>query len=123
MQFKNFVGNLAGWQPCDAARYARIYEQFGGSVCCHPDVLQFLSCEQNLTLRYFALKEGDDDAGACFSVNGKCSLQHRQYPVVFDDVLFPLRAGKRSYLPVTNKRLSPQHKGAFVNTIFSGHHK
>ncbi|EMD9274555.1 hypothetical protein VWV82_003167 [Cronobacter malonaticus] len=73
MQFKNFVGNLAGWQPCDAARYARIYEQFGGSVCCHPDVLQFLSCEQNLTLRYFALKEGDDDAGACFPLTGSAA--------------------------------------------------
>ncbi|EJQ2007752.1 transcriptional regulator [Cronobacter sakazakii] len=120
MQFKNVIGNLAGWQPCDAAHYARIYHQFGGSICCHPDVLHFLSREQNLTLRYFALRDGNEDAGACFSVNGKCSLQHRHFPVVFDDVLFPLRAGKRGYLPVTNKRLSPHHKGAFVNALFSG---
>ncbi|WP_256741542.1 transcriptional regulator, partial [Cronobacter sakazakii] len=120
MQFKNVIGNLTGWQPCDAAHYARIYHQFGGSICCHPDVLHFLSREQNLTLRYFALRDGNEDAGACFSVNGKCSLQHRHFPVVFDDVLFPLRANKRCYLPVTNKRLSPHHKGAFVNALFSG---
>ncbi|WP_426713349.1 transcriptional regulator [Cronobacter muytjensii] len=120
MQVKDFVGRLTGWQKCDAEKYQAMYQKFGGSVCCHPDVLTFLSREQNLTLDYFALKEGGDDAGACFAVSGKSSLQHRNFPVVFDDVWFPVRSQGRMYLPVTSKRLSPSHNGAFINTLFSG---
>ncbi|EGT5772270.1 transcriptional regulator, partial [Cronobacter dublinensis subsp. dublinensis] len=120
MQVKTVVGRLTGWQKSDAQTYQRLYHQFGGSVCCHPDVLAFLSHEQNLTLDYFTLKDGNNDVGACFSVNGKSSLQHRNFPVVFDDVWFPVRQQGRLYLPVTSKRLSPSHNGAFINTLFSG---
>ncbi|ALB64881.1 transcriptional regulator (plasmid) [Cronobacter condimenti 1330] len=120
MQFKKLIGDLAGWKKCDAGDYQRIYYQFGGSVCTHPDVLRFLSDELNLKPDYFALNVNGEDAGACFSLQGKSSLHHKRFPFVFDDVWFPLRQPARTYLPVTTKRLSPSHKGAFINTLFSG---
>jgi len=119
MVLRNVFAWLYGWEPCDFATYKMVWQQFGGSVCTHPDVLQFLSAETGAKLDFYVIRRKQVYVGACYAVKGSLSLQDRRYPFVFDDIMLPLQTKKVGYLPAVTKRLSPRHRTDFLNVLFS----
>lgn len=123
MNLQNIKLYFSKWERSNFETYKLAYHLYGGSVCTHPDVLQFLSKASGVVLEFYCKMSQGRISGACYSVKGNLSLQDKRFPVVFDDVLFPFSEGGGGFLPFNTKRLSPGHKGDFFNVVHSGHLK
>lgn len=110
---------LTGWEKSDFSTYTSAYEEFGGSVCTHPDVLAFLSAAEGIDILYYCRKKQGVLTGASYSVNGSLNLYKSKYPIVFEDVLLPVSDKCNSWLPFNTKRLSPCHSRHFYNSLYS----
>ncbi|WP_165673321.1 GNAT family N-acetyltransferase [Metapseudomonas otitidis] len=47
-----------GWEPIDAATYARAWHEFGGSVATHPEVVERLAGLAGIPVRYLGCNQG-----------------------------------------------------------------
>lgn len=47
-----------GWEPIDAATYARAWHEFGGSVATHPEVVERLAGLAGIPVRYLGRNQG-----------------------------------------------------------------
>lgn len=47
-----------GWEPVDAATYARAWHEFGGSVATHPEVVERLAGLAGIPVRYLGWNQG-----------------------------------------------------------------
>lgn len=47
-----------GWEPIDAATYARAWHEFGGSVATHPEVVERLAGLAGIPVRYLGWSQG-----------------------------------------------------------------
>lgn len=47
-----------GWEPIDAATYARAWHEFGGSVATHPEVVERLAGLAGIPVRYLGWNQG-----------------------------------------------------------------
>lgn len=106
------------WKKSSFSIYKRTYEEYGGSICTHPDVISFLSNRKSCSLDFFHYEISDKIIAACFSFNGVVSHDISGYPFFYDDIIFPLSKGNKLFLPVKSKNLSRYHKGDFYNCNF-----
>ncbi len=120
MKLQNIKLFFSKWERSNFETYRLAYNLYGGSVCTHPDVLQFLSKASGVVLEFYCKMSQGRISGACYSVKGRLSLQNKRFPLVFDDVLFPCSEEGSGFLPFNTKRLSPGHKGNFFNVVHSG---
>jgi len=108
---------IFGWEPTTPEAYREAYFLFGGSVCTHPDVIEFLS--QRLVFpEFYSYKRKGSVISAAFSLKGNISLKVSGYPFFFDDIIIPIKKGSgKIVMPFKTKQLSSYHKGDFYNCI------
>ena len=78
-----------GWQVSDARTYARAWQQWGGSVITHPEIVAGLSVLSGTEPRYLAWLQGDEPVGALatwgrFLALSRLALRHYRKKEVFD---------------------------------------
>ncbi|WP_241585965.1 transcriptional regulator [Rosenbergiella epipactidis] len=111
---------LSGWELSDYRTYCRAYEKFGGSVCSHPIMLDFLQKNIPDEIRFFHKMVNGEVVGAYFTdKNSNLSYHHNKIPLLFEDIILPICPVKGGcYLPVKTKALSIKHQKQFVNTNY-----
>jgi len=108
-------GNKDNWQIINLEDYTQVYEQFGGSVITHPQIIKELSALCDIKVTYFGLeaKEQNKQNGqliAAFAAwdkylaLSKQVLKKRKIPRLFDlgnsEVIIPTAKNARFNLPV-----------------------
>ena len=78
-----------GWQVSDAQAYAHAWQQWGGSVITHPEIVAGLSVLSGTEPRYLAWLQGDEPVGALatwgrFLALSRLALRHYRKKEVFD---------------------------------------
>ncbi|MDI3438259.1 transcriptional regulator [Erwinia sp. V90_4] len=106
-----------GWEECTLSSYAQIYTAFGGSVCTHPRVLDYLAKREGSSIHYYMKKLHGQPIAGVFSINGSLEYKKSALPFVFDDIILPIKPGVKIILPFTTKRLSPYSQGIIFNSI------
>ncbi len=61
---RNIKRLVYGWRGSDAMTYRKCYEQYGGSINMHPDVLDFVTGKSGQTIRYFQRQKHGEIVGA-----------------------------------------------------------
>ncbi|MGP1318992.1 hypothetical protein [Serratia sp. CY37345] len=108
---------ILGWEKSTREEYGYAHTLFGGSVCTHPDVVDFLS-KRLAPPDFYVYKRKGDIIAAAFSLNNELSLKNNNYPIFFDDIIIPFKKGSGKILiPFKTKQLSHHHKGDFSNCI------
>lgn len=122
---KFLINKVFGWQECDSETYKKAWYQFGGSVCTHPDVIDWLSKKTGRSVSYLSRKKNNDLVSCIYHTNRSFSLYSNDYPFVFEDILLPLHGEHRHLIPFRTKILSPRHAGKAMNSIYRavGKHK
>ena len=108
---------LYGWHDSDAATYRKCYEQYGGSINMHPDVLDFVPEKTGQKIRYFQRQENGEVVGA-YAVIGEKHVGAKvwdKYPISYDDVMLPLAEKCRAFFPEPCNRISPALKKNLMN--------
>ncbi len=110
--------NMNGWCLSDFNSYKEAYSQFGGSVCSHPDVINFLS-EKGPSPSYYVYKQRGEIICAVYVTGKDIRVGSAAYPFVFDDIIIPYnKYVKKIILPFRTKQLSLYHAGDFHNCIY-----
>lgn len=73
---------ILGWEKSTREEYGYTYSLFGGSVCTHPDVVDFLS-KRLAPPDFYVYKRKGDVIAAAFSLNNELSLKKNNYPIFF----------------------------------------
>ncbi|MDC9620371.1 GNAT family N-acetyltransferase [Xenorhabdus sp. XENO-7] len=113
---------LLGWKECDFERYKEAHTLLGGGVLTHPNVVSFLAQHIEDIHFFFYIKERENAIeGAYFFVKSKKLIEKIQdiYPLPYDEVIFPISANTKLFLPIKSKRLSPVHKSNFINASYT----
>lgn len=108
---------IYGWEKTDAETYRNCYRKNGGSINVHPDVIEFVSQKTGLPVEYFQRKKKGKIVG-CYPLldnNAVGAKVWSQYPVSYDDVLFPLAEDTSILFPERCNRISPFLKGRILN--------
>jgi hypothetical protein len=109
---------ISGWAVADFATYKSAYLRLGGSVCSHPDVIDFLGA-RGTPPAYYVYSTHGEVTSATFVSGKQIRVPPGGYPFVFDDIIIPhKKRGKRIFLPFGTKHLSPYHQGDFYNGIY-----
>ena len=113
-------GRVCGWDLSTLATYRDAYRRFGGGVNTHPDVLAFIMQMTGLTLTFWEYRERGVVLGACFTqgpAQGGVNVW-RDWPVTYDELLFPLLPGRRFFLPMYTNRLAAEHGSQVRNATY-----
>lgn len=114
------LGKLSGWEVSDYKTYCQAYEKFGGSVCNHPLILDFLERKSPNKTNFYHKKINGEVIGACFS-DENLNLRHsyNKIPLIFENIILPIcpKIG-RCYLPIKTKELSIKHQKQFFNISY-----
>jgi len=125
MLFMALKHRLMGWEPSDFATYAHAWQRFGGSVNTHPDVIRFIMSGGDKSFTFWHRREKGNVIAAYFVVDERVIGLDvwREYPVSFDEVLIPVAAGQRIWLPDKTSRLSASLSGQVINAAFNYRNK
>ncbi|MGL5968196.1 MAG: GNAT family N-acetyltransferase [Kluyvera sp.] len=109
-----------GWTPCSFEEYASAYFKYGGSINMHPDIVRFFIQRRLKRFTFWQYQQDGEILAAYFVVDDKTiGLRvRREYPVSFDEVLFPAAPACRFWLPESAKRLSPRHQHHIRNASY-----
>ncbi|CDG15854.1 GNAT family N-acetyltransferase [Xenorhabdus doucetiae] len=112
---------LSGWKECSFEQYKEAHALFGGCTSTHPNIVSFLDRHLAGQFCFYIKKTEFGIKGACFSLKNKKLIEEMQtrYPISYDELVFPIAADAKVFLPVKSKRLSPIHKNNFINTSFN----
>ncbi len=111
---------LSGWARSDLATYRQAYQQYGGGVNTHPDVVSFIMQSSGLEVDFWACWRAGILTGAYFTTaRGQGGMNvWRQWPVTYDELLFPLSPQHRFWLPVHSNRLAWEHQSQVWNATY-----
>ncbi|UJD94203.1 GNAT family N-acetyltransferase [Lelliottia amnigena] len=111
---------ISGWTPCSFDDYAETYQKFGGSINMHPDIVEFLMRKGQKGFSFWQQRNKDGVCGAYFvTENNEIGLNvWREYPVSFDEVMLPVSAEQKIWLPDRTNRLSSRHRDNIRNSSF-----
>mgnify|MGYP003365528630 FL=1 len=106
-----------GWRDSDAATYRQCYEQYGGSINMHPDVLDFVTEKTGQRIRYFQRQEQGEIVGGYAVLDDKHvgARVWKKYPISYDDVMLPLAEKCRAMFPERCNRISPALRNNLIN--------
>ena len=108
-----------GWQVSDAQAYAHAWQQWGGSVITHPEIVAGLSALSGMEPRYLAWLHGDEPVGAIatwgrFLALSRLALRHYRKKEAFDlgnaEVILPFAPEARIPLRFSMKYVSQCHE-------------
>ncbi|HBQ1261844.1 TPA: Mig-14 family protein [Klebsiella pneumoniae] len=111
---------ISGWKPCSYDVYAETYQRFGGSVNMHPDIVEFFMRKGQRGFSFWQYCKNGDVVAAYFIVDNKeVGLNvWREFPVSFDEVMLPVSADQKIWLPDKTNRLSSRHRDTILNSAF-----
>ncbi|MBC8951346.1 GNAT family N-acetyltransferase [Xenorhabdus sp. TS4] len=111
---------FSGWKECNFEQYKEAHTLFGGCTLAHPDIIAFLDKHLDEQFCFYIKKTESAIQGAYFSLKNNKLIEKMQarYPVSYDEIIFPIAADAKLFLPVKSKRLSVIHKNNFINTSF-----
>lgn len=112
--------SISGWKPSNYDVYAETYQKFGGSVNMHPDVVEFFMRKGQRKFSFWQSCTDGEVTAAYFIVDDKeVGLNvWREYPVSFDEVMLPVSAEQKLWLPDKTNRLSSRHRDGILNSAF-----
>lgn len=112
--------SISGWEPCSYDVYAETYQRFGGSINMHPDIVAFFIKKGESRFSFWQYRKDGEVKAAYFVVNDDVIGLNvwREYPISFDEVLFPISSEQRVWLPNRTNRLSSRHRQNVCNSIF-----
>lgn len=110
---------LLGWKECSLDVYKQAFAMYGGSVCCHPDIITYLSNKLGKEVKYFCKTQDDILICASYSVQGELCLFSRDYPFVYEDIIIPCNPDAKVILPFRTKKMSPMQTGSVLNSFSS----
>lgn len=119
MIWNSIKTKIYGFKECDAELYSDIYKQFGGSISTHPRVLDYLSNNYNLNIRYYFKSLLNKPVAAVFSLDGRLDYKNSEIPFVFDDLILPIKKDVEVAIPFQAKRLSPHSQRCISNGIYN----
>ncbi|MGX5087213.1 GNAT family N-acetyltransferase [Enterobacter sp. UPMP2052] len=108
---------LLGWKECSLDVYKQAFAMYGGSVCCHPDVITYLSNKLGKEVKYFCKTQDDILICASYSIQGGLCLFSRDYPFVYEDIIIPCNLDGKVILPFRTKKMSPKQTGFILNSF------
>lgn len=121
LNLQNMKRMLTNWETSSFTIYKDIFEQYGGSVNMHPDVVNYFMKYHNWKFSFFHFKKNNLIKGAYFV----CDNQHigifmrRIFPLSSDEVLIPLAPELRCFLPERTNKLSIYHRSQIINATWS----
>lgn len=118
-----------GWKKIGAADYRQCYEQFGGSVITHPDVLEFIHARRNCRPGYYGRAERTRPLSGALCRWGSYlagderalrTLVRPAYDFGAPEIIVPMdetpEAG-RKFMFLRTSHLSALNRGAFANLL------
>ncbi|MCO8162669.1 antimicrobial resistance protein Mig-14 [Pseudomonas sp. 21LCFQ010] len=109
-----------GWSASDAATYQQVWQQCGGSVATHPQVVERLSALAGIAVRYLTWEQGGEIKGAIATWGrglalDKAELKRRGKKGLFDlgnaELILPLADDARVALRHSARYLSALNDG------------
>jgi len=117
---------MKGWLAVDQAAYAQAYEQFGGSVLSHPDVLKAIEAMVDLPIQYYAFEQVGELQAVIpvwkkYIAGSKLSLKKLSRKGLVDfgnaEYILPIASKARIELPVQGDNLSRLHATNISNLV------
>jgi hypothetical protein len=108
---------LLGWKECSLDVYKQAFAMYGGSVCCHPDVITYLSNKLGKEVKYYCKTQDDVLICASYSIQGGLCLFSGDYPFVYEDIIIPCNPDGKVILPFRTKKMSPKQTGFILNSF------
>lgn len=109
-----------GWTPIDAAAYADAWQQFGGSVATHPQVIERLSGMAGLPVRYLGWFEQAQLQAAIPTWGRHLALSKNVLKQQGKRGLFDL-GNAELILPVASSaNVSLHHRGRYISALNAG---
>ncbi|MBT0724025.1 GNAT family N-acetyltransferase [Rosenbergiella sp. S61] len=111
---------LSGWELSNYENYCKAYAKFGGAVCNHPIMLDFLEKKYPNRIKFYHREVNGEIVGAYFTdENSNLKHNYNKIPLIFENIILPICPEKgRCYLPVKTKALSIRHKKQFFNASY-----
>ncbi len=116
-----------GWQQGSESEYREAYTKFGGSVITSPDLLNFIHQRFNLDEKFYIRKDRNNQIIGAFCtwydkyLAGEQKIAHKlelyRYMLNFDEIILPLSAEEKVFLPANSKFLSEKHKEQVINAF------
>lgn len=114
------IYSLLGWTSSTFDIYKDVFSRYGGCVSTDPKILEFLICK-GLDVKFYHFEHNGIVTGAFFTdVRGKPGVNvWRDYPVTYDELLFPVAPETRFFFPETTNRLSSRHRCTVKNASYT----
>lgn len=114
---RKFKRIFYGWSKSDKETYRQCYDQYGGSVNVHPDVIDFIVKRTEKPITYFQREKNGQIVGGYPLIDNRHvgAKIWNMYPISYDDVLFPLSQHCRAAFPERCNRVSPALKNRLIN--------
>ncbi|WP_160620722.1 GNAT family N-acetyltransferase [Mixta intestinalis] len=122
------MARLSGWEEASAADYQRAYLRYGGNFSTHPEVLAIQSQQLKVNQRYFVktTRLGEIKGALCvwnnqFIANDYATaniVSTADLPIARDELILPLAADEKFFLPFNSKILSACHRQQIINTTY-----
>lgn len=111
---------IMGWVPCNYDVYAAAYYKFSGSVNMHPDMVMFFMNQGRMKFQFWHYCQNGITTAAYFTVDNKNIGLNvwREYPVSFDEIMLPVAAEQKIWLPEKTNRLSSDNRANIINSAF-----
>lgn len=121
MFIKKLKRVVTSWEPSSFEVYKKTFEQYGGSVNMHPDVVSYFMKKYAWNIEFFHYKKNGCIKGAYFLCNeGQVGVMvRRKYPLSSDEILMPISPDARCFFPERTNKLSAIHKGNIINATWS----
>lgn len=117
---------MKGWDTATCADYAQAYQQFGGSVLSHPDVLQAIEAIVDLPIQYYAFEQAGKVQAVVpvwkkYIAGSKLALKKLSKKGLVDfgnaELILPISAKTQLELPLKADNLSQLHAVNISNSI------
>lgn len=113
------------WEKIEKEQYNNAYQNFGGSLINHPDILDLITNLTNVKTEYYGYVENGNLIGAIASwgkyiAGDRFALEKKGIRKVIDfgcpDLILPLLKNKKFYIPFKSHFLSSQNTSQFKNS-------
>ncbi|EEJ1433897.1 antimicrobial resistance protein Mig-14 [Salmonella enterica] len=120
MKIQHIKRIITHWETSSFSTYRDTFEQYGGSVNMHPDVVEYFMKHHNWKFSFFHYKKYGEIKGAYFVCNNQNIgiLMRRTFPLSSDEVLIPLDPELRCFLPERTNKLSVYHRSQIINATW-----
>ncbi|MBN0430660.1 hypothetical protein JTM52_35720, partial [Pseudomonas aeruginosa] len=92
----------------------------GGSVNMHPDMVMFFMNQGRMKFQFWHYCQNGITTAAYFTVDNKNIGLNvwREYPVSFDEIMLPVAAEQKIWLPEKTNLLSSKKRANILNSAF-----